>query len=703
LNILMKFWSALGRIFQDKRTAHLLLFLFVFTTLAFIFALNYVPTTTIRVGEVSPRDYAADRTVEFENIEATREARVKAANQVKMVYVADSALSLQAENNITATFDIMRRIQALQTLEDNTQVQELLGRIPLKLKPQTIDFLRSLNPPTLSQVEETAKNLLGRVMRKGVRESALEQARKAISDQAQSLSLPQQFADVVAEVATTALVPNVMADERETMRKQQDAMAAVEPVKTYIRKGQIILRKGEIVTPQHLEYLLVLQKYQPRYYISGIISVAIFVLMVILLVLVYLQQRQPRVMGSVKYLFLLSVIVVVTLAACRWSVNTSGYLAPVAVASILLATLVDFRLAMLLTSLLSLSVGMFTGQLSFAVVALLTGMAAVLSVSRIRKRSQLIYSGFIIAIVNVLAALVFELMLVEPSWQVMARNLVYAFINGMACALIAIGSLPFFENFFDITTQVKLLELSNPGEPLLRRLMMEAPGTWNHSMHVANLAEAAAQEVDADPLLARVGAYYHDIGKVRRPYFFVENQLGRENPHDKLAPSLSTLIITSHIKDGLELAREYHLPHAIQNFITEHHGHALVAYFYHQARLRDTEANEEDYRYHGQRPRSKETAIVMLADALEAATRSLAKPTPTKIENLVKQLIKDILADGQLDECTLTFRDLDILARTFTRTLTGMYHARIEYPERFTAEIDGQGTRPRKLFSLPRK
>lgn len=704
MGMMTSLWAALGRPFKDKRVAHLVLFLFVFASLTLMFSLNYVPTTTIRVGEVSQRDYTSDRDVEFENVEATREARVKAANAVTMVFNTDPGITLQAQNNITTTFDILRRMQPLKALGEDQKTRQLRARIPLTLKDQSVDFLTSVNPQTMSQVEDTAKSLLSRVMDKGVRDSSLDQGRKLIHNEAQALSLPQQFADVVAEVASAALLPNYRADEQATMQKQQAAMAAVEPLKTYIRKGQSILRKGDVVTPQHLEYLRVLRQYQPGYNLRGIIASSLLVLLVIMLVLVYLNQRQPRIIGNVKLLFLLSLIVVVTLAVCRWSVKTSGYLAPVAVASILLAVLLDFRLAMLLTSLLSLSIGMFTGQLSFALVALITGMAAVLSVSKVRKRSQLIYSGFIMAGVNVLAALVFELLVPEPAWQATAINLIYAFANGMACALIAIGSLPFFENFFDITTQVKLLELSNPGEPLLRKLMIEAPGTWNHSMHVANLAEAAAQAVDADPLLARVGAYYHDIGKVRRPYFFVENQLGRENPHDKLAPSLSTLIITSHVKDGLELAREYHMPQAILDFIVEHHGQSMVSFFYHQARLRDAEVvNEEDFRYHGQKPRSKETAIVMLSDALEAATRTLVKPTPGKIENLVKQIIKDILADGQLDECALTFHDLDVLAHTFTRTLTGMYHTRIEYPDRFAAELEGAAPRPRKIFSLRKK
>lgn len=221
---------------------------------------------------------------------------------------------------------------------------------------------------------------------------------------------------------------------------------------------------------------------------------------------------------------------------------------------------------------------------------------------------------------------------------------------------------------------------------------METPGTYHHSIMVGNLAEAAAEAVGADGLLARVGSTYHDIGKLKRPYFFVENQLGMDNPHDKIAPSLSTLIITSHVKDGLELAKEYKLPAVISQFIAEHHGTNLVNFFYHRALETNGDTIEEnDYRYSGPKPQTKETAIVSLADAIEAAVRSLTKSTPGKIEGLVRKIIRERLDDGQLDECDLSFKDLNKLADAFTKVLVGIFHARVEYPEKITREdIEGK-------------
>jgi putative nucleotidyltransferase with HDIG domain len=255
---------------------------------------------------------------------------------------------------------------------------------------------------------------------------------------------------------------------------------------------------------------------------------------------------------------------------------------------------------------------------------------------------------------------------------------------------MTIGLLPFLETAFGITSAVKLVELSNPNQPLLKRLLMETPGTYHHSIMVSNLAEGAADAVGADALLARVGSYYHDIGKIKRPYFFIENQLHQDNPHDKLAPSLSTLIITAHVKDGLELAREYRLPEILRQFIEEHHGTSLVSYFYGKAMENASKDNleDEDFRYEGPKPQTKETAIVMLADSVEAGVRAMGKVHPGRIEGCVRRLIKEKLEDGQLEECNLTFGELEVIAKAFIRILSGIFHNRIEYPDYILKEME---------------
>ncbi len=255
-------------------------------------------------------------------------------------------------------------------------------------------------------------------------------------------------------------------------------------------------------------------------------------------------------------------------------------------------------------------------------------------------------------------------------------------LNGLFCAVLTIGTLPIWENIFKIVTPLKLLELSNPNQVLLKRLLLEAPGTYHHSIIVGNLSERAAEAIGADPLLARVGAYYHDIGKLKRPYFFKENQLGMDNPHDKLKPNMSTLIITNHTKDGIALAKEYNIPEEIIDIIAQHHGDTTVSYFYHKA-LKENESKEvniEDFRYPGPKPKTREAAIVMLADSTEAAVRSLKEPTKKNIEEMIRNIIKGKLQDGQLEECNLTLKDLNTIANAFSTIMMGIFHERIEYP-----------------------
>lgn len=259
----------------------------------------------------------------------------------------------------------------------------------------------------------------------------------------------------------------------------------------------------------------------------------------------------------------------------------------------------------------------------------------------------------------------------------------YTLIGVVLSGILAVGLLPFFESIFDVVTNIKLLELSNPNQPLMKKLIMEAPGTYHHSMMVANLAEAAAELVGGNPVIARVGAYYHDIGKTKRPYFFGENQIGRDNPHDKITPNLSTLIILSHTKDGLEMAKEQKIPKIIQDIIVQHHGTTLVKYFYFKAKKEaenPDEIKEEDFRYPGPIPNTKESGILMLADSVEASVRSITDPTKGKIEEMVNNIINDKLNNRQLVDCDLTLKDVEIIRKSFLKTLDGIYHHRIEYP-----------------------
>jgi putative nucleotidyltransferase with HDIG domain len=367
--------------------------------------------------------------------------------------------------------------------------------------------------------------------------------------------------------------------------------------------------------------------------------------------------------------------------------SLAGMLIPVAWASMTIAILVDAEMAFFTSVILAVFVGILadpniTSTIGWQVslVAFFGGVIGVHSVSKLSQRSDLARAGLYIGGINILTVSGLALLsgMSLSAWLV---SLLLGIVNGLFSSVLAVGTLHWIEAGFRITSAVRLLELSNPNRPLLKRLLMEAPGTYHHSILVGNLAEAAAEEVKANAILVRVGALYHDIGKLKRPYFFIENQFAQDNPHDKIAPTLSALIITSHIKDGLEMAKEHKLPQGIQDIIAQHHGDSMVSFFYHKAVEDNMDVSEEAFHYEGPKPQTKEAALVFLADSVEAAVRAMKQPTPGRIEGLVRKIIKDKLNDDQLNQSDLTFQDLDKIATAFVRVLSGIFHSRVEYPD----------------------
>jgi putative nucleotidyltransferase with HDIG domain len=309
--------------------------------------------------------------------------------------------------------------------------------------------------------------------------------------------------------------------------------------------------------------------------------------------------------------------------------------------------------------------------------------------------------------VNVLLILTIQLLVGRAYDIQLLFKLGFGLAGGILCAVIVNGTIPLVESVFKYTTDIKLLELANMNTPVLRELMIQAPGTYHHSIIVGNLVEAAAEAINANPLLARVAAYYHDIGKIRKPLYFVENIGGQENRHDKLTPSMSSLILMSHVKDGVELAKENKLGQVLVEIIRQHHGSALIKFFYDKAKSKEDpgvqQVDERDYRYPGPRPQTREAALIMLADAVEAASRTLADPTPARIQGMVQKIINNIFIDGQLDECELTLKDLHNIAKSFNRILSGIFHHRIDYPEPAYKEREKEPPRKKNVEDLYRE
>ncbi|OUM93926.1 MAG: hypothetical protein BAA04_03520 [Firmicutes bacterium ZCTH02-B6] len=552
------------------------------------------------------------------------------------------------------------------------------------LNEQVLVYALQLGDDGRDALEDRTLRIASDVMlRRRIGGDDLEREREAVPTLAPITSLPPGEREFVAAVVQEVIRPNLIPSPERMERARQEAMRAVAEVR--VREGQIIIRRGDPVGPEHIMLLQDLGLLDGRYSYGQLAGHAVLLALLFAVVGVYLHQNRRDILTSERQLLLLGLIVLMVagLAKVGSFINWQGtaLLVPVGLAGLLVTLLLDSRLAIVVTVILSaMLASLFGFDGRYFLVGLAGGVAGVYSVSRVSQRSDLTRAGIIVGGACFLTMIALGLMRSETF---LIQYSFLGLLNGIVSAVGTIGLLPYLEALFGITSSIRLLELSNPNHPLLRKLLMEAPGTYHHSILVGNLAEAAAEAIGADQLLVRVGALYHDIGKTKRPYFFVENQFVGENPHDKISPSLSTLIIISHVRDGVELAREYKLPEVIVDFIRQHHGTDLVKYFYQKAveNAKGEAVDERDFRYPGPKPQSKEIAVVMLADAVEASVRSLGRPTPGRIEGLVRRIIKERLEAGELDESDLTLRDLDKVAEAFVRVLTGIYHKRVEYPE----------------------
>ena len=362
----------------------------------------------------------------------------------------------------------------------------------------------------------------------------------------------------------------------------------------------------------------------------------------------------------------------------------SPFLIPLACAPILLTLLIDYKLSLVISILnviLIATVTNFNGII--IIIAILGAVLGSTILRRMQQRNDILYAALLIALISSGITLSLGALTTNNMYEIFLNTLLVA-MGAILSGVLAVGILPFFESTFDIVTTVKLLELSNPNSPLLKKLLMEAPGTYHHSILVSNLAEVAAEEIGANSLLARIGAFYHDIGKTKRPYYFRENQIGIDNPHDKVSSRLSAKIITSHVTEGEELAKQHNLPREIERFIVTHHGDTLVKYFYLTEKKNSDNPDsvkEEDFKYAGPTPSTKEEGIVMLSDSVEAAVRSIKDPNMDKIETMVNNIVKDKLESGQLNNCDLTLKDIEKIKKCFLKALNGIYHQRIEYPK----------------------
>ncbi|MDR3592413.1 MAG: HDIG domain-containing protein [Negativicutes bacterium] len=638
----------------------------------------------LQVGQVSDRDVLSPRTVSYVDTVKTKKLEAEVLASAASVYDLDVAVTAQAEEGVGAIFRTARSVVADSALTSPEQrADKLQALLAVSLPRTALIGLAGLDEPVLRQTEEQTRTILRKYLQRGVREDELDITRKYVVIEAEGLSLGKDGEAAVAGIAQALLKPNFILNKQETEKRKHAALASMEPVRETVKKGQVLVRRGDVVTAEQISAMEELGLHRGEVNETRVFGLAIFVLITMALMMGYLYKFAPEVFANDLSLVLLGLILLVTLLLGKAAHYYSDFAAPVAAGALLTAILIDARLGVFFSVALTLLFGVVVDHDLRAVgVAMVGSLTGVYTVSKMHHGYSLTRTGVWIAAMNFLTIAATGLLEQINATQIMFQGLQGIF-SGIAAAIITIGLLPYLEHTFSVTTPFKLLELANPSNPLLQRLLLDAPGTYHHSILVGNLAETAADVIGAEPVTVRVGAYYHDIGKIKRPYFFVENQAEGENPHDKIAPSLSTLIVTSHIKDGVELCRDYKLPQVIVDVVQQHHGTMLVSYFY--KRATENEHGEciieADFRYEGPCPQTKEAALVMLADACEAAVRSLSKPTANRIEATVRKMIRQRLQDGQLDDCNLTLKDLKTIGDVFIRVLSSMFHNRIEYPD----------------------
>lgn len=664
---------------------------------AIIASQNFFFQNIIENG-ISRRDIIAQKTLTVEDVKRTEQHKKEVAQKVEPV-MAPAEDEFIKNNLQTLQTSVMQiRKKEVQEAVKKEEIGILFDLSDNSKKDFIINFLLKADENSLHEVFDKANLTLTNILRVGITERDYEKDNidKIILNNLVS-NVSKRQVSVIKAVLEQVIVPNLVVDEFATEIARKNAQNSVKPYEVVFQKGDKILFEGEPVTRLKRDALR-----QAGYNVyelnwTGLAAIYIIVFIGTFLFLCYMkffekEFLEPKYLAVSAFLTLFLAFIGVILPT-----GFSPYVIPIPAFLILMSIFTKPRIAFVATVILLsiMSIG-YQYNIQYLVAFLVLSLFSVIAISQIRyaERVDVIKTGFNIGLAGLLIVFsiyILEKCLIEVDNVLLIKNCSFILLNGIFSAIIASGLMPLLESMFKIITPYGLAELGDHNQKLLKRLQMDAPGTYHHSLMVSNLCEAAAEAIGADPILARVGALYHDIGKLKRPLFFVENQsyFLIENPHNKFTPRISKMIITAHPKDGIEIAKEYRLPQVVQNFIIQHHGEGLASYFYNQAVQEEGVENvkEEQFRYPGPKPNTKETAILMIADAVESAVRSLKNPTPEEIENMINKIIVERLNDGQLSDSPLTLKDIKTIAATFSRILRGMQHNRIKYQENVAAEF----------------
>ncbi|WP_235846874.1 HD family phosphohydrolase [Neobacillus soli] len=652
-----------------------------------------------------------------EDKKSTENKRQDALDQVQDVYALKKEYTQNRVDLMTSIFQASAEVNAeineevkkqeAQDPEEKPAKQEptvsertirLKAKLPTSvtkdLPDQVFSPLVQASNDELSIAKDLTVTAINNVMTKRISADEVENAKKRVEEELKYTTLNDNLRIAVIELGRYAVIQNEFYDPIATEELRQQAAESVEPVK--ILQGQVLVEEGELINQDIFRQLQLVGLLDNEKSFKPFIGLVVLITIILSSIYYYFYQMKSTPEKRQTYLLLFGIIFILSVFIMKiismlQIVNYAwiGYLFPAAMGGMLIKILIDEKLAILMSIIMAVCGSVLfnegvAGTLNFSegIYVLFSALAGILFLSSQNRRLKILQAGSFAAAVNLLTIL--SLMFLangQFSGLEYGYFLITALVSGVGSAVLTIGLLPFFEASFGILSTMRLIELSNPNHPLLRKILMEAPGTYHHSVMVANLSESACEAIGANGLLARVGSYYHDIGKTKRPNFFIENQMHHDNPHDRLPPDKSANIIIAHVSDGSAILRKYHMPKEIIDIAEQHHGTTLLKFFYHKAVQSNPEIVEEDYRYPGPKAQTKESAVVGIADSVEAAVRSLSQPTPELIESLVKKIIADRLQDGQLNECDITIKEIEIVSHTLCETLKGIFHARIEYPE----------------------
>ncbi|WP_400242461.1 HD family phosphohydrolase [Niallia sp. JL1B1071] len=697
--------------------------LFVLIGVILFFTLyGNVKPEKLNVQLFSVADQTIRSPITVEDKESTEKKKEEAKNQVQDVYVVNKEIAQNRVDLISSIFDSVtevnnevekeleeKRKKAEEDNKDKESIKEptadeklelLKGKLTNEVTNEIMDrSLKSLIPYSEDQLE-IAKDItvtaIHTVMNGKIPSDEVENAKKRVEDILKvNDGLTSDLKSASIDLGRFAIIQNEFYDPTATEEMRQQAVDNIEPIR--VLQGQVLVEEGQLISREIHRQLELVGLLDSDNSIQPFIGLGIIILAILSLLYFYTFKRTAKAKEkNIQFYLMFFLIFSVTIVLMKtvsvfqqFEYTEIGYIFPAAMAVMLIKILMEEKSAILVTIIFAIC-GMImfnegvagTFNVGMGIYIIASGLAGILFLNKRNQRTNILYAGFFISFINIVTILA---ILYLQNGHYGAKEygvfILLAIISGISSAVLTIGFLPFLETGFGVLSTIKLIELSNPNHPLLRKILTEAPGTYHHSVMVANLAESACEAIGANGLLARVGCYYHDIGKTKRPHFFIENQMNMGNPHDRIPPQASKNIIIAHATDGAELLRKYKLPKEIVDIAEQHHGTTLLKYFYFKAKEKGGEVNESDYRYPGPKAQTREVAIIGIADSVEAAVRSLNAPTTDQIDSLIKNIISDRLQDGQLDECDLTLKELEIVRNTLSETLKGIFHSRIEYPE----------------------